>query len=145
MSSFSRLAAKAKAHHESLNSAYATYYGAHTPSTSAANSATASPRQSMESITSDNTKVERSGSMSKAWKSVKKAAKDHHEGVNAAYATYYGQGASPAPTRANSATSAESVEHETEQKPSVWAKVVKKAQEHHRSVNNAYSTVYGSV
>jgi hypothetical protein len=145
MPAFSHLAAKAKAHHEGLNAAYATYYGAHSPSSSASNSAATSPRQSMESATSDATKVERSGSVSKAWKSVKKAAKDHHDGLNAAYATYYGQGASSAPTRANSAASVESVQHETQKKPSVWSKAAQRAKEHHASVNNAYATVYGSV
>ena len=32
------------------------------------------------------------GVASKAWKKVKQAAKEHHEGINQAYAVYYGQG-----------------------------------------------------
>jgi hypothetical protein len=84
--------------------------------------------------------------MTKAWESVKKAAKDHHEGLNAAYATYYGQGSSTAPSRSHSTVSSEAVANDSEaKKAGVWEKVVKKAKVHHQSVNSAYAAVYGHI
>jgi hypothetical protein len=150
---FQNLAARAKAHHESINAAYEVYYsGGVSPS--------ATPRPSMDSSarqqsTSSTPSSERSSSVSKAWQSVKKAAKEHHESVNAAYATYYSGGVSPSPSKNNSAVatpraSVESVRNEQEvQKEEsgmgkAWGKVKQAAKEHHRSVNAAYGTYYGA-
>jgi hypothetical protein len=90
-------------HHESLNSAYAVYYGAGAASrgSSATSSAVQSPRGSLEEAEQamisgkpgqENQKKERG--VSKAWEKVKKAAKEHHESVNAAHRAYYGAGVS---------------------------------------------------
>lgn len=139
--SFKTLASKAKAHHESLNAAYATYYGG---------GVSPSPSPSRSSSTETSTEPERSSSMSKAWEKVKKAAKEHHEGVNAAYATYYGAGASPAPSAAaSSRSSLESVRGEQDAKEDSvarksWDSFKKTAKEHHKSVNAAYATYYSA-
>ncbi|KAF2190621.1 hypothetical protein K469DRAFT_721525 [Zopfia rhizophila CBS 207.26] len=81
------LAKHAKAHHESVNAAYSVYYGGGV-------SASSSTRPSFESARStssvDSAKPE--SNMNKAWKAVKKHAKEHHESVNAAYGAYYGAG-----------------------------------------------------
>ncbi|KAH7122320.1 hypothetical protein B0J11DRAFT_335676 [Dendryphion nanum] len=84
---FSTLAAKAKAHHESVNAAYTTYYGA---GSYPAPSQPTSRRPSAEMTLTDSKSP---SAASKAWKSLKKHAKEHHESMNAAYGAYYGSGA----------------------------------------------------
>jgi hypothetical protein len=91
--------------------------------------------------------------MSKAWKAVKKHAKEHHESVNGAYATYYGAGTSAAPLVTLPVKYVPKESFETERtavnKESVsnakkaWQAVKKHAKEHHASVNAAYGTYYG--
>ncbi|KAH6653195.1 hypothetical protein BKA67DRAFT_536889 [Truncatella angustata] len=72
----------AKEHHDSVNSAYAAYYGApvqplvHTPRARAV-----SPEVSSEP---------RRSSVDKTWSKVKKHVKEHNQSVNAAYTSYYG-------------------------------------------------------
>lgn len=94
-----------KAHHESVNAAYATYYGTHS------NVATPmmSPRASIDGttilpqttsttaapVTPHNTAIETHKSESKAkkaWEKALKLAKEHHDSVNAAANAYWGAG-----------------------------------------------------
>lgn len=148
------LATKAKAHHNSLNAAYEVYY-----------SGGVSPRPSLRAqhnSTSAASSSSESSNMSKAWTSFKKAAKEHHEGLNAAYATYYGGGAMPVSsemvTPRTSSESTESLIHEDEKvygesvgtnessasgMKKALEKAKKIAKEHHRSVNTAYESYYG--
>jgi hypothetical protein len=87
----------AKEHHQSLNSAVDLYYGAGAPSTSSSrtSSAAASPRESLETshgLVAAQPKVagaQKEKKTNKAWAKVKKAAKEHHRSVNAAYDFYY--------------------------------------------------------
>jgi hypothetical protein len=91
--------------------------------------------------------------MSKAWKAVKKHAKEHHESVNGAYATYYGAGIYTVPSVAAPVKSLPKESFETERTATneesvgnvkkVWQAVKKHAKEHHASVNAAYGTYYG--
>lgn len=91
--------------------------------------------------------------LSKAWKSVKKHAKEHHESVNGAYATYYGAGASAVPVVAAPIKSVSKESFETERTAvsgesvgsvrRAWQGVKRHAKEHHASVNAAYGTYYG--
>jgi hypothetical protein len=80
----------AKEHHESVNGAYATYYGA---GTSAAPLVTLPVKYvPKESFETERTAVNKESvsNAKKAWQAVKKHAKEHHASVNAAYGTYYG-------------------------------------------------------
>lgn len=93
----------------------------------------------------------------RAWTAVKKAAREHHESVNAAYGVHYSAGSSAASSRAPSAatTPRQSTEAaaptvaavQEKRKSGVWSKVKKAAREHHESVNAAYGVYYsaGSV
>lgn len=96
---FARFAQKVKEHHDSVNAAYTTYYGVGEPATpftsgTPSTSARPSARPSMESQRStSSTEARRPSSANKAWQKVKKAAKDHHQSVNEAYATLYAPGA----------------------------------------------------
>jgi hypothetical protein len=78
------LVARAKDHHESVNAAYASYY-------TGGRSSYISPRPSLDSQNSQKSSSSQTSTsgMSKAWQSVKKAAKEHHQSVNATYETYY--------------------------------------------------------
>jgi hypothetical protein len=97
----------------------------------------ASSRQNSTSSTSS--------TLSKTWKKIK----DHHDGMNDAFATYYGGG-----RRSHEAWNTTSprgiITYETdEQKPLVekkglGKKILARVKEHHRSVNVAYRTYYGS-
>ncbi|KAI1843121.1 hypothetical protein JX266_010648 [Neoarthrinium moseri] len=85
----------AKEHHESTNAAYAAYYGAvMTPTTVA-------PAPSRRPSSTASSEPRRS-SVDKAWSKVKKHAREHHQGVTAAYTTYYGIGTSRTQTPASS-------------------------------------------
>ncbi|CAO2651255.1 Nn.00g095520.m01.CDS01 [Neocucurbitaria sp. VM-36] len=138
----SSVAAHAKAHHESLNAAYETYY---------------SPRSS----TSPSTEVSRANSVAmpaekknptnaaKAWNALKK----HHQDMNEAYQVYYSPGVSANSSRANSAAASPrgSLEHERHEEEAnaprnyqkVWKALKNRAVEHHRSVTAAYEYTYG--
>lgn len=144
------IAAHAKAHHESVNAAAAAVY---------------SPRGSMQASRKNSTTSESPTkpptNLEKTWNSLKKSAKEHHEGVNAAYNAMYAPGVpTPAESRAHSAASSRrhSVEsvgahedeaHEVQAKPrnitKAWNKVKKTATEHHKSVNSAYMSFYGGA
>ncbi|KAF2792787.1 hypothetical protein K505DRAFT_325933 [Melanomma pulvis-pyrius CBS 109.77] len=85
----------AKEHHESVNGAYASYYGAGTlVPTSVHGSAVlqSAPRKSDESERTEES-GKSVGSVKKSWQAVKQHAKEHHRSVNAAYALYYGPSA----------------------------------------------------
>ncbi|KAK7192444.1 hypothetical protein DPSP01_009731 [Paraphaeosphaeria sporulosa] len=86
-----------------------------------------------------------SSTLSKTWKKIK----EHHDGMNDAFATYYGGGrrsqeawntASPR----GSVTYVEGTEHEPlVEKKSLAKKMLGRVKEHHRSVNAAYRAYYG--
>jgi hypothetical protein len=160
------LATKAKEHHESVNAAYATYYSSGSSSngmTSSQPTPAATPRPSLDTPHTSNTSTPSSRSPSpsspplvaKAWKSLKKAAKDHHDSVNAAYSTYYAPGISSPSSQASSrlATPRESLDGVREggvvvegvKKESAWTKAKRAAKEHHREMNKAYATYYGTA
>jgi hypothetical protein len=53
---------------------------------------------STASLNTDSNSVDKKDSnVSRVWQAIKKHAKEHHESVNAAYATYYGQGRAHSP------------------------------------------------
>ena len=77
--------------------------------------------------------------------SLSETVKSHHNSVQAAYETYYGQGAAssrPTPDASRSA-SASSIPKQPAASPSTWQKVKKAAKEHHEAVNSAYELYYG--
>ncbi|KAF2114665.1 hypothetical protein BDV96DRAFT_577190 [Lophiotrema nucula] len=133
-----RLSAAAKAHHDSVNNAYEFYY-----------TGSVTPRASVEHKRSSSTSSTSStASMGKAWNSVKKAAKQHHDSVNAAVDTLYLGGVTPR----QSYERARSVESEDVAKAPIagngnggkkmWESVKRHAKEHHRSVNAATEVLY---
>ncbi|KAH8893949.1 hypothetical protein GQ53DRAFT_101456 [Thozetella sp. PMI_491] len=86
----------------------------------------------------------------KAWASVVRHAKEHHESVNAAYTTYYGipkpaASASDRPKSPASSASSGSSAKERSSLDKVWGRVKNHAKEHHASVNAAYSAYYGTL
>ncbi|KAH7359872.1 hypothetical protein BKA66DRAFT_537211 [Pyrenochaeta sp. MPI-SDFR-AT-0127] len=139
----SSVAAHAKAHHESLNAAYSTYYS---PNSSAAPSAQPSRNNSITMPQEEQKKGPTNAS--KAWNAIKK----HHQEMNEAYSVYYSPGVSTTSSRASSAASTPraSIEHERhEEEPQaprnyskVWKAIKNRAIEHHRSVNQAYAYTY---
>ncbi|KAF3025059.1 hypothetical protein G7054_g10505 [Neopestalotiopsis clavispora] len=92
----------------------------------------------------------------KAWTAVKRHAKEHHQSVNAAYASYYGTTGAPLPisntnspaakSPAASVTAAPASVSETPRSSvdKAWSKVKKHVKEHHRSVNAAHAAYYGT-
>ncbi|KAJ4369162.1 hypothetical protein N0V83_006246 [Neocucurbitaria cava] len=144
----SSVAAHAKAHHESLNAAYSTYYSPRSstsmpPSTetSRANSVTVMPAEQKRNPTN----------AAKAWNAIKK----HHQEMNEAYQVFYSPGASASSSRSNSVVSVEQPRqaqaHEEEAAAAprnyqkVWKSLKNKAVEHHKSVNSAYAMTYGGL
>jgi len=138
------MAARAKAHHDSMNAAYQATYSmgtsnTSTPCTSRKSSTTSASPPSQRNI-------------SKAWKALKK----HHQEMNEAYTVFYSQGmATPAGSSRTSSvahTPKASFEEKRmsveEQKPrnieKAWRAIKSRAVEHHRSVNNASAAVYGA-
>ncbi|KAF2829859.1 hypothetical protein CC86DRAFT_379368 [Ophiobolus disseminans] len=140
----STIAARAKAHHESLNAAYQATYAPRTTSSAS------TPTPSRNASTSSSASQDRN--ITKAWK----ALKQHHSDMNAAYSVFYAPGAStPASSsRASSAAPTPKVSFEAERealeqgKPrnyeKVWSAVKSRAVEHHRSVRSASAAVYGA-
>lgn len=136
-----------KAHHDSLNAAFSTYYAPGSSTTSTPTSSTEPSRNnSIAMATSEQKKAPTNAS--KAWTAIKQ----HHRDMNEAYTAFYSPGASPAGSRNNSAApsprhSSEHVRSEEEpEKPrnyqKIWKAVKTRAVEHHRSVNAAYATTY---
>ncbi|ETS73789.1 hypothetical protein PFICI_14735 [Pestalotiopsis fici W106-1] len=89
----------------------------------------------------------------KAWTAVKRHAKEHHQSVNAAYASYYGTTGAPLPvSNTNTPTAAKSpaasttsaAESPRSSVDKAWGKVKKHVKEHHRSVTAAHAAYYGT-
>jgi hypothetical protein len=141
----SNMAARAKAHHDSLNAAYQATYSL---GTSTQNTPTTSRKSSTTSVT----EPQPDRNITKAWKALKK----HHQEMNEAYTVFYGQGmaSSANSSRSSSVAPTPKVSFEEkrmamdEQKPrnieKVWKAIKNKAVEHHKSVNNASAVVYGA-
>ncbi|KAL5114085.1 hypothetical protein ACEQ8H_008017 [Pleosporales sp. CAS-2024a] len=140
---FSTMAARAKAHHDSVNAAYQATYSLGTPGPSAP---AASRKSSTSSVHGSAPAAQQSNSnMAKAWKAIKR----HHAQVNEAYAAFYFPGGSAFPSRTTSAAATpktsceesrarvEGAEHKPRNLDKVWGAIKKKAVEHHRSVNAA--------
>ncbi|KAI8934860.1 hypothetical protein NX059_008538 [Plenodomus lindquistii] len=144
---FSTMAARAKAHHESLNSAYATYY-APGVSTTTSPETSRSSSITMPSSASSSTKKSPTNA-SKAWSAIKK----HHRDMNEAYTVFYSPSVSAASSRNNSASSSPRQSAEVpcfEVEPvkprngeKVWKALKNKVVEHHKGVNAAYAKTYG--
>jgi len=154
------IAAHAKEHHDSVNAAFVATYspGIHNTTN------IPSTRPSMDSQRTTSTSSSTS-TLSKTWSSIKKHAKEHHESVNAAYATYYSGGMvrehSASSVRSSASTVAGSPRVSLEDKkggPVVEVEAVekgdghvkkmaraikKRAVEHHRSVTAAHRAYYG--
>jgi hypothetical protein len=140
----STMAARAKAHHESLNAAYQATYS---PGLSAAST----PATSRKSSTTSQDTEHADRNITKAWKAIKK----HHQEMNEAYTVFYSQGMStPGSSRSSSVAPTPKASFEAEREHSqaqaprnyekVWKAIKNKAVEHHRSVNNASAAVYGA-
>ncbi|KAJ4356314.1 uncharacterized protein N0V89_004346 [Didymosphaeria variabile] len=96
-----------------------------------------------------NSIISTSSILGKTWKKVKQ----HHEGMNDAFATYYGGGRRSHEAwntpRGSVCTRDSDSSDEVEYKPLVektgfGKKMLVKAKEHHRSVSAAYRTYYGN-
>ncbi|KAF1978276.1 hypothetical protein BU23DRAFT_450403 [Bimuria novae-zelandiae CBS 107.79] len=124
------MAAAAKAHHQSVNAAYETYY-----------SAGVSPRPSA-STSRQNSTSSTSSNLNKAWKKIK----DHHDGMNDAFSTYYGGGRRSQESWASPRNSIDEAEREplVEKKEGLRKKIVNRVKEHHRSVTAAHRAYYGA-
>ncbi|KAL6710811.1 hypothetical protein ACN47E_007868 [Coniothyrium glycines] len=131
-----------KAHHDSLNAAYSTYYapGTSTPSSTATsrNNSVAMPAPHQKKAPTN---------ASKAWSAIKQ----HHRDMNHAYTAFYSPTASSASSRTSSAAPSprHSAEHVRDAQPKqprnyqkAWSAVKNRAVEHHRSVNAAYASTY---
>jgi hypothetical protein len=135
-SPFKKFTAAVKAHHQSVNAAYATYYsGGTSPRSSSSEpaSASSSRQNSMSSTTS---------SLGKAWNKIK----EHHEGMNGAFAAYYGGSRRPQEPWKSPRSSIDEVEQAlpAEKKDGLGKKMKNAIKDHHRSVNAAYRTYYGA-
>jgi hypothetical protein len=141
----SSMAARAKAHHDSLNAAYQATYSL---GTSTASTPTTSRKNSSTSVSSEE---QPDRNITKAWKALKK----HHQDMNQAYSVFYSQGmvTSAGSSRTSSAAPTPKASFEaprvaSEEKPrnyeKVWKAIKTRAVEHHKSVNNAAAAVYGA-
>lgn len=133
-----------KAHHDSLNAAYASYYA---PGSTTSSAGTSTEPSRANSVAMPAPMEKRPSNASKAWTAIKQ----HHRDMNEAYAAYYSPGVSPASSRTSSVApsprqSSEQVRSEEEVKDrnyqKIWKAVKKHAVEHHRSVNQAYIATY---
>lgn len=87
--------------------------------------------------------------LNKTWRKIK----EHHEGLNDAFATYYGGGrrsqeawTTPKYTSSRrTSISSQELEHKplVGKKEGLGSKLKHMVKEHHRSVNNAYRAYYG--
>lgn len=146
---FTTVAARAKAHHDSLNSAYATYYAPGSSNTTPTSSTETSRSSSIAMPSSQPTLKKSPTNASKAWSAVKK----HHREMNEAYTVFYSPGVSTNNSRNNSASSSprqsgEAPRHEVaavapRNATKVWKALKNRVIEHHKSVNSAYAKTYG--
>jgi plasmid stability protein len=139
---FSTMAARAKAHHDSLNAAYRATYSPGSSTSTPNTSRTSSTASAMPAQPSDR-------NITKAWKAIKK----HHKEMNEAYAVFYAPGSvssTPASSRVNSAAPSPKVslegQREQELAPrnyeKVWKAIKTRAVEHHKSVESASAARY---
>jgi hypothetical protein len=138
----STIAARARAHHDSLNAAYqATYSPGTSPRPSLSTSGTPSSSRNASETSTSSQQPERN--ITKAWK----ALKQHHRDMNQAYSAYYSPGASRSNSAAPTPKASFEAEREQEQGPrnyeKVWSAVKSRAVEHHRSVNAASAATWG--
>jgi hypothetical protein len=142
------VASHAKAHHESVNTAFTSTYGMSTQTTT--------PSASRSSSTTSQNPT----NASKAWKALKK----HHQEMNTAFAVYY---SSPTASRSSSTASSPRQSGEAPRSGSVvgkgkgkgiegeevlgdrnyqkvWKGLKNRVVEHHNSVNAAFATTYGA-
>ncbi|CBX93090.1 hypothetical protein LEMA_P039910.1 [Plenodomus lingam JN3] len=149
------MASRAKAHHEALNSAYATYYAPGTSTNPTPTSSTETSRSSSIAMLSSTTQqhTQKPTNASKAWSAIKK----HHREMNEAYTVFYSPGVASSPTSPNSSAVSsprQSAEHQaprhelaSELPPrnatKVWKALKNRVVEHHKSVNSAYAKTYG--
>lgn len=85
----------ASEHHKSVNGAYSMLHGGPRPYDSKPGMQLKANNQVVRSVSAASSQKSSSSStrrLSSAWESVKKAAREHHQGVNAAYASYYAAG-----------------------------------------------------
>lgn len=146
---FSTMAARAKAHHDSLTSAYTTYYTGSSSAPASRPISTETSRNSSIAAPSSTT-AQAPTNASKAWSAIKK----HHREMNEAYTVFYAPGSSASSSRSNSTASSprQSVEEPTvysvapvaeRNGTKAWKALKNKVVEHHRSVNAAYAQTYG--
>lgn len=148
----STMASRAKAHHESLNAAFSTYYAPGSNHATPSPSTDISRSSSIAKPSSTTSSKKAPTNASKAWAAIKK----HHREMNEAYQIFYSPGVSAASSRNTSAASsprhsADAPRHETAadkaQSPrnatKLWNALKTRVVEHHRSVNAAYASVYG--
>lgn len=97
------------------------------------------------------TKTAASGSSGKGiWSTIKRAAKEHHQSVNAAYSTFYGMGTtgitSQSSTRTNSAATTPSASQAASPhaSPRTSAEHSKRTRAHQQSLNASVWGLYGA-
>jgi len=142
----STMAARAKAHHESLNAAYQATYAPSLGRPSLSTSATPESSRNASEVSTSSQQSDRN--ITKAWKALKK----HHREMNEAYTVFYSPGTStPGSSRTSSAAPTPKVsfdsEREMDSRPrnyeKIWSGIKTKVVEHHKSVNSASAAVYG--
>jgi hypothetical protein len=143
----STIAARAKAHHDSLNAAYSATYS---PRVSTSTPISTPPNSRKSSTTSQSSESSQSDrNIRKLWKAIKK----EHRDMNAACSAFYYPGYSTQSSRASSVAaspkmSVEQERSEEEAEPrnyqKAWGAVKNRVTEHHKSVGAANRAVYGA-
>jgi plasmid stability protein len=134
---FSTMAARAKAHHESMNAAFEATY-----SPRVSTSSNTPPNSRKASVSSEAPQSDRN--ITKAWKAIKK----NHADMNEAYETFYSQARyTPGTSRSGSFEEARVAHEEAAQEPrnyqKAWKALKGRAVEHHKSVNSAFAAAHG--
>ncbi len=148
----SSFAAHAKAHHQSLNSAYTAYYGGSSTSTPAVSTPASLETSRNNSVVAGMVGAPKSKTnANKLWTAIK----NHHDEMNAAYSAYYSPGVSRSNSPRGSMASSprQSVEEPRSDDAAPkqptnlakhWKQLKTKVVEHHRGVNQAYRSAYGA-